>query len=100
MTTQQVVVDQPNSDNVVVNFPLYVEEKVEPFLDEKFEVNLLEQTIEIGLKNFQTAEKRKREQEVNLLTLRLFKNKLIFFFYFKINLLRRLRKKSKLEEPL
>lgn len=43
-----------------------VEEKLEPFLDEKFEVNSLEQTIEMGLNNFKTAGKRKREQEVYL----------------------------------
>lgn len=53
-----------------------VEEKLEPFLDEKFEVNSLEQTIEMGLNNFKTAGKRKREQEVKLICtkrLKLFK---------------------------
>lgn len=63
-TSQQVAVDQSILGSVGVNFPLYVEEKVEPFLEEKFEVNLLEQTVEQGLINFQTAGKRKREQEV------------------------------------
>lgn len=44
--------------------PVYVEEKLEPFLDEKFEINSLENTVELGIKNFMTAGKRKREQEV------------------------------------
>ncbi|XP_025193848.1 WD repeat-containing protein 60-like [Melanaphis sacchari] len=44
--------------------PMSVEEKLEPFLDEKFEINSLEQTIEMGLNNFITAGKRKQEQEV------------------------------------
>jgi len=47
--------------------PVCVEEKLEPFLDEKFEINSLERTIEMGLKNFKTAGKRKREQEVCLI---------------------------------
>lgn len=44
--------------------PVCVEEKLEPFLDEKFEINSLEKIIEMGLNNFKTAGKRKREQEV------------------------------------
>ncbi|CAH1724846.1 unnamed protein product [Aphis gossypii] len=61
------VLSQPiSNDTVNVKFalPMCVEEKLEPFLDEKFEVNSLEQTIEMGLNNFKTAGKRKREQEV------------------------------------
>lgn len=55
-----------SNDTVNVKFalPMCVEEKLEPFLDEKFEVNSLEQTIEMSLNNFKTAGKRKREQEV------------------------------------
>ncbi|XP_060854032.1 cytoplasmic dynein 2 intermediate chain 1-like isoform X2 [Rhopalosiphum padi] len=57
-----------SNDTVSVKFalPICVEEKIEPFLDEKFEINSLEQTIEMGLNNFKTAGKRKREQEVKV----------------------------------
>ncbi|KAE9541239.1 hypothetical protein AGLY_004484 [Aphis glycines] len=61
------VLSQPiSNDTVNVKFalPMCVEAKLEPFLNEKFEVNSLEQTIEMGLNNFKTAGKRKREQEV------------------------------------
>lgn len=53
----------------VVKFalPVCVEEKLDLFLDEKFEINSLEQTVEMGLNNFKTAEKRKREQEVRIM---------------------------------
>lgn len=46
-----------------------VEEKLHPFLDEKFVVDSssLERTVEMGLKNFQNAGKRKREQDVRVL---------------------------------
>jgi len=55
-----------SNDTVSVKFalPVCVEEKLEPFLDEKFEINSLERTIEMGLNNFKTAGKRKRDQEV------------------------------------
>jgi hypothetical protein len=63
-----------SNDTVSVKFalPICVEEKIEPFLDEKFEINSLEQTIEMGLNNFKTAGKRKREQEVGI-TINLYK---------------------------
>lgn len=61
-----VAVNRSPSDGVTFASPaVCVEEKLDPFLDEKFEVgSSLERTVEIGLKNFQTAGKRKREQEV------------------------------------
>lgn len=63
-----VAVKQPTTDDatggVKFSLPVYVEEKLEPFLDERFEVNPLERTVEMGLVNFKTAGKRKREQEV------------------------------------
>ncbi|XP_003246105.1 WD repeat-containing protein 60 [Acyrthosiphon pisum] len=61
-----IVSQSTSNDTVSVRFalPVCVEEKLEPFLDEKFEINSLERTIEMGLKNFKTAGKRKREQEV------------------------------------
>jgi hypothetical protein len=58
--------EQSISNNIGSKFalPVCVEEKLEPFLDEKFEINSLEQIIERGLNNFKTARKRKQEQEV------------------------------------
>lgn len=84
-TTKPVMaVDQSNSDGAVVGgkfaLPVCVEEKLEPFLDEKYEVDLLERTIEMGLENFKTAGKRKREQEVSTCTKII--SKLFYHTYF------------------
>ncbi|XP_050433201.1 uncharacterized protein LOC126841031 [Adelges cooleyi] len=58
-------VNRQDSKEEVEKFalPVCVEEQLEPFLDETFEVNVLERTIERGLSNFKSAGKRQREQE-------------------------------------
>jgi len=77
-----MAVNQSKSDDGEVGgkfaLPVCVEEKLEPFLDEKYEVDSLERTIEMGLENFKTAGKRKREQEVYQKNIDIFFNIPIF----------------------